>query len=277
MKVFNLKDTSFPHIEFSVPGIISDKMRWDRSCSHDEEPTFCTHEQIFEHDFRTKINYALLIESQAIMSSYYVRLLHEQKWAAKYDLIFTHSSDLLNKYDNARWIPGNGIWSGGDYGGGEIKLYPKSKLCSMISSDKKMCPLHNTRIAIAEYLAANNKRIDMYGTLFGKWTKIIDTLQDYMFSIVIENYIDELYFTEKLLNCFATGTVPIYMGAKNIGKVFNTNGILQFNKSADLFDILLDSVNSSFYESRMPAITENFELCKKYRLIEDFLIEEYRL
>lgn len=275
MITFGLRDTFFSHIEYSAPGLTSDIMKWDRSCSHDDKPTFCTHEQIFEHDFFTKVNYALLIESQAIISSYYVRLLHETKWAEKYDLIFTHSSDILNRYDNARWIPGGSIWVSGDYGGGEIKLYPKPKLCSMVSSDKKMCALHNTRIAIAEYLAANNKNIDMYGTLFGRWTKIIDTLQDYMFSIVIENHVDELYFTEKLLNCFATGTIPIYMGAKNIGKVFNANGILQFNKPSDLFDILLDSVNSSFYESRMPAIKENFELCKKYRLIEDFIVENY--
>ena len=36
-----------------------------------------------------------------------------------------------------------------------------------------------------------------------------------MFSVCIENDVYDTYFTEKILDCFATGTIPIYKGTKN--------------------------------------------------------------
>ena len=47
-----------------------------------------------------------------------------------------------------------------------------------------------------------------------------------MFSVCIENTTHDTYFTEKILDCFATGTLPIYKGTKNITKYFDGNGIL---------------------------------------------------
>jgi predicted nucleic acid-binding Zn ribbon protein len=50
----------------------------------------------------------------------------------------------------------------------------------------------------------------------------LDGLKDYMFSIVVENSIYPKYYTEKITDCFATGTVPIYYGDKSIGEDFNS-------------------------------------------------------
>ena len=49
-----------------------------------------------------------------------------------------------------------------------------------------------------------------------------------MFSIVIENSIESDYFTEKLLDCFLTGTIPIYVGTKTTSEYFDTDGIIYF-------------------------------------------------
>ena len=38
----------------------------------------------------------------------------------------------------------------------------------------------------------------------------IDGLKDYRFSVVIENCKRDYWFTEKLIDCFVTGTIPIY-------------------------------------------------------------------
>ena len=59
------------------------------------------------------------------------------------------------------------------------------------------------------------------------------------FNICVENSRYENYFTEKLMNCFATRTVPIYWGAPNIGEYFNEKGIIQFNNLEDLHHILV--------------------------------------
>ena len=37
-------------------------------------------------------------------------------------------------------------------------------------------------------------------------------LKDYMFTIVIENVVDDCWFTEKLMDSLLTGTIPIYWG-----------------------------------------------------------------
>lgn len=280
MSKINLVDTAFKHIEYSAPGIVSDNIRWNRIPDNPvvDAPTFYTHEQIFGDLIENgRDKYAWLIESQAIIPGIYTRLLTDTETAKKFKYIFTHSSYLLSKYNHARWIPGGSIWVGGTYGGGEKSIRPKTRLCSMVSSDKKMCRLHELRIAIVNFLRDQEAEVDFFGSLFGvtRWVPIIDSLRDYMFSIVIENYVDHNYFTEKLLNCFATGTIPIYMGAKNIASHFNPEGILQFQKPGELIDILGEFAKPKYYEAKMEAIKENFQLCQKYRLMEDFILGTY--
>lgn len=272
---FNLRDTSFAHLEYSAPGLKSDLMVWDRKL--ESNVTFDTHEQIFiEHP---PVNYAaknaLLFESHAIIPHVYQRALECEDKMNGYVQIFTHSSALAKKYpDKVKWIPGGSIWVGGSYGGGEIKIYEKSRLCSMMASDKSMCYLHRLRSEIAMWLS-EQRAADIYGTLLGDWVPVINSLADYMFSVCIENYVDDLYFTEKLLNCFATGTIPVYLGARNIHTVFNPDGILQFNTPGQLLDLLLTEVNEASYQKRIAAVHDNFERCQKYRLLEDYICQQY--
>jgi hypothetical protein len=88
-----------------------------------------------------------------------------------------------------------------------------------------------------------------------------------MFSVAIENGQYETYFTEKLLDCFATGTIPVYLGAPDIGKVFNSDGIIALS---DEFD-----VSEELYYSKMNAIKENLEKAKEMEILEDFIYLNY--
>jgi len=88
-----------------------------------------------------------------------------------------------------------------------------------------------------------------------------------MFSIAIENASYETYFTEKLLDCFATGTIPVYYGAPNIGEHFNKDGIIDLSEEFDVSD--------EIYYSKMDAIKENLEKTKKMEILEDFIWETY--
>ena len=54
-------------------------------------------------------------------------------------------------------------------------------------------------------------------------------LFDWMFHIAIENVSRDDYFTEKLLDCFLTRTVPIYWGCPNISNYFDAEGIIHIN------------------------------------------------
>lgn len=272
MKI-NLFDTSFGHepCNSSVAGRYSEHIEWVRDVKQLNEITFYSNGANFNNVCTPKEkSYAWLFESQAIIPPVYNFL---ERIMDKFNTVFTHSSVLLDNYENARWIPGGGLWVGGAYGEGSVEISKKSKHCSMVSSNKLMCPLHGLRLKLAKKLQAEGE-VDVFG--LGNWVPISQTLTDYKFSIAVENYVDKLYFTEKILNCFATGTIPIYLGASEIGTKFNKDGILSFTTVEELESILHTiRTDETFYEDRLDAIKDNFERVQKYRVIEDYIYETY--
>jgi hypothetical protein len=110
--------------------------------------------------------------------------------------------------------------------------------------------------------------------LYGRGFNDIETkdvgLKDYMFSVVIENDSYESYWSEKILDAFVTGTVPIYYGSPDIGKFFNTDGIIMLN---DEFDI--NQLTEKDYYDRMDAIVDNFDRALKFNVIEDLIFEKW--
>jgi hypothetical protein len=272
---FNLIDTSFIHHksvglpDYSVAGKYSKYMFWDRNQTT-ENITFLTNEKcLVSTNLDKKNRFGFLFESQSIIPQVYKEI--ENK-IDDFQKVFTHSSYLINKFENCLWIPGGGIWVGGKYGLGEIKIYDKTKVCSIVTSNKKLCDLHKFRLEVTNYIRQNNLDVTIFG--LSSWTPIIDSLKDFMFSIIIENFVDELYFTEKILNCFATGVVPIYLGAKKITTKFNKNGIITFSTLNELEEII-KNLNAELYFSKMEAIKENFEKCQQYNLIEDYIYKNY--
>ena len=128
-------------------------------------------------------------------------------------------------------------------------------------------PGHQNRLAMVEQLAP-------YAPWFGKGRGDMEIerkeegLADYMFSVAIENM--DNWFTEKIIDCFLCGTVPIFYGTPNIGKWFNTDGIITLE---DGFDI--EELTEEMYYSRMDAIKDNFERALKMQNTEDYIWENY--
>jgi hypothetical protein len=268
---FNLVDRSFQPDGCSVAGQTPQLMRWDRSCADPQAPTFYTHEQIFEAPDQGGNQFAWLFESKAIIPQVYARA---PEVLDRFRAVFTHDLDLLAlRPDKCRFTPGGGLWIGGTVGGGSCQLHDKRALVSMVSSNKRMCELHARRLNIALALM-DDARVEVfiggYNRNSRNWVPIIDTLAPYRYSIVMENHQDGLYFTEKLLNCFATGTVPIYLGAREIHHFFNTEGMLRFDNEAELATAL-DRVGEADYARRLPAIEDNFRRCQGFRTIEDYI------
>ena len=123
----------------------------------------------------------------------------------------------------------------------------------------------------------DDTRVDFYGTGCEKPIDYkIEALKDYKFSIIVENSIEDGYFTEKLLDCFLSGTVPIYVGSKSVNNYFDENGIIHFEGDEDLPNIL-DTLTDELYQSKMESIKKNFEIAKQYMhpeiIINNFLNE----
>ena len=267
---FNLKDTSFAHDRSTVAGKVSKYIIWDRSCADYQGVTFYTNEQIYNCNTPRERSYGILYESKALIPKVFKKAM---KVMDRFHHIFTYDPDLLNLNPLVfKFIPAGGIWIGGEYGGGTLGIKTKNKLVSMTSSGKKSCRLHRFRYKLYKKLSKKKLPVDLFG--LEKWVQISRTLEDYMFSIVIENNSIDNYFTEKLLNCFAVGTVPIYLGCRNIGKFFNRDGIIEVSRKTN-FKKLVHKLNSKEYFDRIEAIRENFLLCKHYEIIEDYIFENY--
>ena len=90
------------------------------------------------------------------------------------------------------------------------------------------------------------------------------------FHIAIENSKNKNYFTEKIIDCFLTKTIPIYWGCSNIEEYFNKDGFIKFNSDEELMHIL-NNLTPCYYHDRKKVIEENY---KKALYYADFF---YRL
>ncbi|NDH45539.1 MAG: hypothetical protein EBY04_04110 [Actinobacteria bacterium] len=86
----------------------------------------------------------------------------------------------------------------------------------------------------------------------------MDGVRDYMFSIIIENGVYDTYWTEKITDCFATGTVPIYWGTKKIPTVFDHEGIIWLNEGNEIE--VFESLTQELYISKRKAIENNLKV-----------------
>ena len=261
---FNLVGNTFTHLTngnkgYSVHGKESKYIEWVKDGSG--ESTFyidSTLEQANVDDTPGP-KYGWLLESKYITPQIVDSVkMFPEKYLETFDAIFTHNQELLKIDSKFKWVPAQGFWIK------EPKIYEKSKMISMISSNKTMCEGHRLRLEWVERLWG---QVDMYGRGFNEIANKEDGLCDYMFSVAIENGQYETYFTEKLLDCFATGTIPVYLGAPDIGNYFNKDGIVDLTEEFEVSD--------EIYYSKIDAIKENLEKAKEMEVLEDFIWKNY--
>jgi hypothetical protein len=88
-------------------------------------------------------------------------------------------------------------------------------------------------------------------------------LFDSMFHIAIENTSIANFFTEKLIDCFQTRTIPIYYGCPNIGEYFNTAGMFRAANVNEIIEIC-NQLTPEIYDRMFPALNDNFERSNKW-------------
>ena len=88
---------------------------------------------------------------------------------------------------------------------------------------------HSYGSCFGSYPETNNK-------IEGKWNniKLIDTYRNYTFVIAMENQQFPGYVTEKIINAFYSGAIPIYWGASNINEFFNPKAFINVSNFSSL-------------------------------------------
>lgn len=224
-----------------------------------------------------KKNYGWFAESSAIIPDLIQTVLNNlDYYFDKFTYIFTHDVRLLPYHPNFLFTPPNALsWIQ------QKNIYPKSKRISMIASNKTMCAGHLYRQNIIQKY---KNEVDHFGRGFENqipWTYIdngieesgkLIGLKDYMFSIAMENDNYDVIFCEKLTDCFATGTIPIYWGSKKVAKVcgFDENGIIWLDDIESL-----ELINTDMYMSKLESIKNNFDRIFDLPSAEDYFYINY--
>ncbi len=267
----NLCDNSFAHLE-TEDGIYSmtdnKKPRYTRYVKVDsgwEGVTLFTDSYLMssEHSKHPGTNIGLLVETRETNPSIYADV---DKYIDNYDFLLTYDKELLYRYpEKTKFYPFGGCWVKPENYGFPLK----SEMVSMIYSNKTQASGHRLRHSIAQNLTG----VDLWGAGAGKpFDTKEEALSPYRFSIVIENTQNPYYFSEKLLDCMALGTIPIYHGATEIGSFFNEKGIITFDTLDDL-DEILSSLSPELYAELLPYAEVNQKLVRKYDTQEDWIFE----
>ena len=200
---------------------------------------------------------AVLYEPKSILPNNYEDVIKNKELYYK---IFTHQESLCDGDKIIHMPPFFPSW----ISHGDSKMYPKSKLVSMIASDKVMCSGHIYRQEVARNFPYKEH-------LFGRGRNFIENkiegLKDYMFSVAMENEVSELYYTEKILDCFLTGTIPVYWGSRKISKIFNPDGIIFLD------DINIDELSPDLYEEKIDAVLDNLQRAKDLKSTSNHMID----
>ena len=157
-------------------------------------------------------------------------------------------------------------------------IYRKSKVVSMIASNKGYTEGHRRRLRVVEAFVDKFGQDDLYGwglTHELPLTQKSTGLKDYMFSFACENANYPTYFTEKLTDCFACGTIPVYYGTAGVAQYFNPEGIIFLEGAAPWNNIPWEKLTEEYYESKHIVIRENFEIAASMRVAEDYLYGNY--
>lgn len=273
MSKINLKifDKQFSHAEFCSYNNQSKYITWDRSENINENDivifTDSCLDKINEFNNKNFTKIGWLLEPPAIISHSYDYIIKNHN---KFDYVFTHQDFLLSLSNKFKLVPPWCTWIKPE----NQKIFEKEKNLSIIASNKKDTYGQKLRHQMIERL--NNKTdLDIFGTGYNFIEEKSIGLSKYNFSFIIENSKSDYYFTEKIIDCFITGTIPIYWGAKKIDEFFNINGIIIIDSIDDIIN-KINEFDEKLYNKMKTYVIENFEIARQYLTIEDYIYLNYK-
>lgn len=175
----------------------------------------------------------------------------------KFDLILTRSKKVISECKNAKLFPFGSTW-----------IKPNFKKLDAKFEVSFLCGIKN-------YLPGHVLRHEVFNTLHTVRCKDLAVKLNYtvdikenifntsQYSIIIENSQCENYFTEKIIDCFMTKTIPIYWGCPEIGDFFDKRGIIKFTSVKDLID-KINLLTPDLYFKKMDIIESNFLKAQEY-------------
>ena len=207
--------------------------------------------------------------------------MYKQEFLDQFSRVYTWNDDLVDnktffKFNYPRLLPMLE----------DLPSFEKKKFCTMvIGKHKSKHPnqLYTAREKIISFFETKpEKEFDFYGrgwdkthsSYRGAVENKLDTIKNYRFSICFENMHDvKGYITEKIFDCFAAGSIPVYWGASNIEEYIPKECFIDFRKFASFEELyqFLKSMKKETYETYLKGI-KNFLNSEKAQV---FSIERF--
>ncbi len=230
-----------------------------------------------------KVKYATIfiaVENQDLQ-------IYEQNFLDQFDIILTHRRDIkhrhiINSVFPAYWFVGrtqnNEVTLNWSKGYDELMHLDcsksKTKLISVIASNKRMIEGHNKRLFFVEKLKEHfGNKIDVFGRGINEIDDKWNAIAPYKYHVVLENsfFVDEV--SEKLHDAFLGQAYPFYCGASNIYDYFPKNSLtcLDINSPEKAIQMIEECIKADTFENSIQTVKDAKQLTLNYYNLFDYL------
>ncbi len=149
-------------------------------------------------------------------------------------------------------------------------LPPKTKNISVVCSAKQMThTAHAARFELIKGVCAAIPDCDWFGHGVKRLEKKSDALDDYRYSLAIENHLAPGHWSEKIADVLLAEALPFYAGDPNLEQVLPAESFIRvpIDRPQEAVAIVREAVANNEYEKRLPAIRAAKQLLlTKYNL-----------
>lgn len=211
-------------------------------------------------------------ESEAISKFKATAIEHHKR----FDVVLAYDEDVVRECENSYFMPFGTTWIS-DF---DLNA-PKKFQVSHLTGFKQMTNGHVMRQKLhykqEQIVVPRDFYISRHGGVENAFNNRVlgdskNPLFESQFHVCIENSTQKNFFTEKLVDCLITKTVPIYWGCENIDIFFNTKGFLVVNDLKGIIDAC-NNLTPNTYNSMLEYVEENYQKALSYAdLRENFKI-----
>ena len=201
----------------------------------------------------------IIVEPRSIQARYY-NIIPILRYL--YHNILIRDPNLASKYNNVHSFSFAELWIETD----NLKLpdFSEKHGISLIASLKNDLEGHKLRHKLISFdISHNNQLLTPLGRAYEKFNDMVTALAPFKYSVVVENSIEPHYFSEKILNCLACKTIPIYWGHKSVKQYFDTSNWLFFSDLEDGYE-KIKFASSGKHIVFQDKIHENYIQAKSY-------------
>jgi hypothetical protein len=195
-------------------------------------------------------------------------------YAKLFDAIITYDEEILQNCPNAWFMAFGTAWVW-DY---DLTTQKKFQV-SHLTGFKEITYGHRLRkeiyfrqpeiqIPTDFYISRHGGVPNLYGNKVLGDTKT--PMFNSMFHLCIENTAQKNCFTEKIIDCLITKTIPVYYGCSNICDFFDTKGFF-IVQSADEAITTVNNLRVEDYFDRLDSVQRNYFAAKPYMTLLDRL------